>query len=258
MTQPRVDRPNRKPQGDWVARTVRFPPQLWADLKATCDGVRLCNINHSVVLAVYRLLIDQPWHALPRTNWHDSRNVLNHKNSKNSRSSVSTFVANEDAPRVEGSVLPVAVGESEPTREPGVEIADLPKTGFKYKAALSWEERRENEMASGRHGGKPPSGATPWKEDPVFMKAWKTYPKIGRRRSSSKLAWKEWRKLSVLDRMRVQRAIEVSIEVNFDWAKGYVPAYHRWLRTESYLDVAEEGREERKAGPVEESDHDVF
>jgi hypothetical protein len=200
-------------ESDLVTRTFRIPRTIYEMLVEVCDGIKVSSVNHAVVLAIYRLLIDEPWHKPCNSSYEELVSILKRLTS---------------------------VG--------GVQRGERKVEMRKIRALLMTK------------ADEPVLGETPWREDPVFLQAWKSFPSQGRRRSSSRQAWRVWRLMSVPERMLIDRAIQIEQLENSDWAAGYCPGFHRWLQAERWRDLSSEFPEGTHTRPTKatEGTHDVF
>jgi hypothetical protein len=206
---------------DVVIRTFRIPRVLYKELESVADGIQVSSLNHAVVLAIYRLLMDEPWHRPCNSNY-----------------------------------LELVVMLRKLTYKGGVERG---KALEARKAELAAARRERARLL--KSADEPLAGEAPWKEDPVFIKAWKDFPPVGRRRSSSRQVWRIWRTMSVPDRMLIDRAIQLEKIENADWASGYVPGMHRWLKSERWRDLDSDfpgTTNPTRPTVAEEGGHDVF
>jgi len=204
-----------------IVRTIRFPKYLMDALKVVCkDGILCSSVNHAVVLAVYRLLLDEPWHTPCNNSYLELTNKV-----KNISETI------------------------------GVQR----KGALAEKALAKKQETQDIQNKLLKRAGDAPRNETPWVKDQVFLDAWKDYPKVGRERSSRRKSWNVWRKMPLVDRMQIASAIKLEKSTNSGWAGGYVPGFHRWLQDEKWRDVMDVAKDERpRPVLVEESSHELF
>lgn len=99
-------------------------------------------------------------------------------------------------------------------------------------------EEEEEEADASSVGSR--SKSEPWLADPDFVKAWDACTEHGRKRSSRKASWGEWRKVRQhVDGPCLAEAMVRYVSQDEDAKRTGGPAFHRWLhdgRWEHWLD----------------------